>query len=394
MGFFLPVPPALGGATEKIWYRLAREFAARGHDVTIVSRRWQDWAHRENEGRLTHFRLPGANHHRRLAVNLLLDFLWCLRVWRQLPAADITVSHPIALPALLGRFRRQAGKLVVVSGRSPRGQYRWYGHADAIVATSSAVSRRIVTENSALAPRILIRGNPIDCGVFAAPRQPPESLITIGFVGRLHRDKGLELLAGAIERLAGTPARGRFRVLLCGPATIREGGSGPEFLRQIEHRLQSAVGAAQVEILAPEYAADALARVYARIDVFCYPSIDPGETFGVAVAEAMAAGCATVVSALPCFQDFVRPGANAVVFDHRDPAPVDRLGEALGSLITNDPLRRSLSVQGTRDVQRYDYATFADTLLQDFEQLRIRGAGTELSPSPAAASESTSERIT
>ena len=29
-GFFLPVPPVRGGSTEKIWHRLAREFAAAG----------------------------------------------------------------------------------------------------------------------------------------------------------------------------------------------------------------------------------------------------------------------------------------------------------------------------------------------------------------------------
>ena len=39
-GFFLPVPPISGGSTEKSWYNLAREFVARGHSVTMVSRRW------------------------------------------------------------------------------------------------------------------------------------------------------------------------------------------------------------------------------------------------------------------------------------------------------------------------------------------------------------------
>jgi hypothetical protein len=36
MGFFLPVPPAAGGATEKSWHRLALEFARKGHAVTMV----------------------------------------------------------------------------------------------------------------------------------------------------------------------------------------------------------------------------------------------------------------------------------------------------------------------------------------------------------------------
>jgi hypothetical protein len=38
--FFLPVPPVMGGSTEKIWHRLAGEIARAGHDVTFVSRSW------------------------------------------------------------------------------------------------------------------------------------------------------------------------------------------------------------------------------------------------------------------------------------------------------------------------------------------------------------------
>ena len=40
MGFFLPVPPVQGGATEKSWDRLATLLAERGHEVTVISRRW------------------------------------------------------------------------------------------------------------------------------------------------------------------------------------------------------------------------------------------------------------------------------------------------------------------------------------------------------------------
>ena len=47
MGFFLPMPPDSGGATEKTWSRLAHELTLRGHEVTVVSRRWKQWPDRE-----------------------------------------------------------------------------------------------------------------------------------------------------------------------------------------------------------------------------------------------------------------------------------------------------------------------------------------------------------
>src|SRR3954470_2655773 len=95
MGFFLPVPALAGGATEKIWHRLAELMAAAGHDVTIISRQWPGLAGRESIGRLTHVRLPGMNHTKRLPLNLAFDFMWGLRVLRALPPADVVVCNTV-----------------------------------------------------------------------------------------------------------------------------------------------------------------------------------------------------------------------------------------------------------------------------------------------------------
>lgn len=37
-GAFFPVPPILGGAVEKAWFALAREFVRRSHEVVQISR--------------------------------------------------------------------------------------------------------------------------------------------------------------------------------------------------------------------------------------------------------------------------------------------------------------------------------------------------------------------
>ena len=68
-GFFLPVPPVSGGSTEKSWYNLAREFAARGHTVTMISRRWSGFPHAESAEGIRHIRLPGWDHTRELWRN-------------------------------------------------------------------------------------------------------------------------------------------------------------------------------------------------------------------------------------------------------------------------------------------------------------------------------------
>jgi len=68
-GFFLPVPPLSGGSTEKSWFYLGREFAARGHAVLSLSRQWRSLPIEEAIDGVQHYRLPGYEHQRQLWRN-------------------------------------------------------------------------------------------------------------------------------------------------------------------------------------------------------------------------------------------------------------------------------------------------------------------------------------
>jgi glycosyltransferase involved in cell wall biosynthesis len=373
MGFFLPMPPAAGGATEKSWDGLAREFARRGHQVTVISRSWPDWPDREQIAGVTYLRLRGYSHTPRLRRNLWRDFLWSARVGRALPAADITVVNCIALPVWLGWFRRRSGRIVVMPGRMPKGQYRLYRRVDRVLAVSNEVRSAVLAENSRLAPVTTVSGYPIDWTTLAtndAPTSPTRSPLTIGFVGRIHREKGLDLLVAALERLSHEPSLPPWRVLLCGPSDVARGGSGADYLARIDRTLAAFLPRDRFEIRPPVFDPVDLAHVYRSIDLFCYPSVATrGETFGVAVAEAMAAGCVPVVSRLPCFLDFVRPDENGVVFDHDAANAPAQLASALTALLADPERRRQFARAARADTRRYDYPEFAEGLLADFSTL-------------------------
>jgi glycosyltransferase involved in cell wall biosynthesis len=372
-GFFLPMPPTQGGSTEKSWHRLAREFADRGHTVTIVSRRWPERPNDETRDGIRYLRLPGWDHQRSLVRNLLYDFWWSWRVFFALPDADIVVVNAVALPVWLGRLKPRAGRVVIMTGRMPKGQYRRYRAVQRVLAASSYVQARVLAENPALAPVASVYGYPIDWQRLSAPATPshpsPDECV-IGYIGRLHEEKGLALFADAIQRLAARSVRPPWRILVCGPADVARGGSGVEFRDQWVARLRAAAGADRVDVLEPQFDDAALARVYQRIGIFCYPSLaEQGETFGVAVAEAMAAGAVTVVSKLACFTDFVRDGQNGVVFNHAAPDAAEQLAAALAGLLEQPDRRRQLADAGRNDVARYDYVAYAERLLADFTLL-------------------------
>ncbi len=388
-GFFLPVPPISGGSTEKSWYRLAREFAAGGHTVTLLSRRWRGFPNTETSGGLRHIRLPGHNHQRQRWRNLLLDLLWSWRVFFALPAADIVVVNTVALPGWLGRLRPRAGRVVIMTGRMPKGQYRHYRAVARVLAASSFVRDQVVAENPALKAVTRVAGYPIDWQLLNQTANPgPPALppprpgeVTLGYVGRIHAEKGLMLLAEALKIVSQTPGLPPWRLVLCGPVEIARGGSGAGFRGQLLHQLSAAMPPSRFTLLDPQFDDRTLAGVYQQLDIFCYPSLAvQGETFGVAVAEAMAAGAVPVVSRLACFTDLVRDGQNGLVFDHAGAEGAAQLAAALVRLLRDPALRERLGVAARQDARVYDYGTYARTLLEDFAQLTASARPASSSP--------------
>ena len=368
-GFFLPMPPVSGGATEKSWSNLAREFAAQGHAVTVVSRRWAGLADDETVDGVRYLRLPGFNHRTALWQNLVLDFLWSWRAFFRLPSADIIVVNAVALPVWLGRLKPATGRVVIMTGRMPKGQYRHYRHIARVLAASSYVQERVVTENPGLAPVSQVWGYPIDWRRLKPSSTGTRELV-VGYVGRLHEEKGLGLFAEALALLSEKHDLPPWRVLLCGPSDVARGGSGAAFREQLEQRIAQALPTDRFQFIEPQFDERALAGVYQRIAIFCYPSLAArGETFGVAVAEAMAAGAVPVVTNLACFTDFVRDGANGLVFDHTAPDAAARLAEALAQLLRDADQRNQLAEAARAAVRRYDYGDYAAALLADFTQL-------------------------
>jgi len=382
-GFFLPVPPVRGGSTEKIWHRLAREFAAAGHQVTFLSRSWPGFAERETVDGVTHHRLPGADHTGSRWRNLWRDFRWGLRVTRALPPGDAVICNTVLLPIWLRRCKPAAGRVVAVVARMPKGRGRAYGGVDLLLALGEAVAERLRAENPRLAPRIALFPYPIDWRLHAearaASRRPPLPL-TIGYVGRLHPEKGLHLLLAAARILTERTDLPPWTLEIVGPVSVPAGGGGEAWWEALRAEFAPALGT-RLRPSGPEFDPGKLAARYAGMDIFCYPSVaEHGETFGVAVAEAMAAGCAPVVSDLACFRDLIREGETGLVFDHAGSDAPARLAANLARLLGDPGLRRDLAARAQAHARGFDYAACSRTVLDRLARLAAAGPSRELNP--------------
>lgn len=373
-GFFLPVPAVSGGATEKSWYGLAKIFAAAGHSVSFISRSRPGLALDETVSGVHHLRLPGFDHTRFLPVNLLLDLIWGIRVARELPPGDVVICNTLTLPIWLHLAKPRSGKVAIMIGRTPRGQIRFYGGVARIYAPSSYVAGQISSGNAAGRTRVI--GYPVDWPLLARSSSQSGLPITIGFVGRLNPEKGIALLVRAASLLVDRNDLPEWRLKIVGPAGIPEGGGGEAWVEALRKEASMTLGK-RVEWIEPEFDAERLACLYGSMDIFCYPSLaEKGETFGVAVAEAMSARCAVIVSALSCFSDLVKDGETALVFDHMESNPDELLAGCISRLLANRELRLGLALRGQQHAKQFDYPEVSAHILRDLALLT--GAGAEI----------------
>ena len=375
-GAFLPVPPLLGGALEKMWFNLAPEFARAGHRVTYLSRRYQGLPDEETRDGVQHIRLPGYEAPGNPILYRLYDLLYALRARRALPPADIVVTNTIWLPVLIRDPKM--GKLCVHVGRYPKGQMWLYRHAARLQSLSRAVEDAIVEELPAVASKVKViplylTNDPpaLSDTELDAPRDP-----TVLYLGRVHPEKGLDLLVRAFGEFIASQPDVPWRLKIVGPWDARRGGGGDAY----KAKLDALSAPFRDRVDWPGFLDDVgLNDACRRASVFVYPSVaEKGESFGVAPLEAMAQGCPAVVSDLACFRDFLENGKTGLVFDHRGADPAGALAAQLEKLAADTSLHRNLARAGYAKAREFTRARIAQMYLEDFAGLVEDGSGRPL----------------
>ena len=365
-GAFLPVPPLRGGAVEKVWFSMGQEFARRGHEVTHISRSFPDLPDREVIENVRHIRVAGYDTPRSLALLKMCDLAYSMRVLRRLPAADILVTNTFWLPILVRSSR--FGKVCVHVARFPKGQMRFYSHVARLQAISRSIEEAIVEESPRC--RSLIECLPLP---LSEKNAAARATIVEGrakqmlYVGRVHPEKGLDMLISALARLSRDQL-GDWKLLVVGPSETSDGGGGAEYLAALK-RLAEPVKD-RIEWIGPVYDPGQLARYYETASLFLYPSLaERGEAFGLAPLEAMSYGCPALVSDLGCFRDFVTDEVNGFVFDHRAPEPDRVLAEAIAGLIRDEAKLEGARVAALSTAKEFTVERVAGLYLEDFQTL-------------------------
>jgi phosphatidylinositol alpha-mannosyltransferase len=175
----------------------------------------------------------------------------------------------------------------------------------------------------------------------------PGSGGTLGFLGRFTEPrKGFEILRSAFVALARE--RPGLRLLVAGP------GDSDDLYDEIPDSLHE-----RVKFLGLVSEADK-ARMLRSVDVYVAPNTG-GESFGMILTEAMAAGTAIAASDLDAFRRVLDGGKAGALFPTGDAAA---LAVLLGALLDDPERRQGLAAAARTTVAAFDWASVAQRVLE------------------------------
>jgi glycosyltransferase involved in cell wall biosynthesis len=365
-GAFFPVPPIRGGAVEKAWFDLGRAFALRDHDIVMISRAVPEFHHEEVVEGVKHIRIRGYDAPRSLIWLKLMDLIYSMRALWRIPQSDIVVTNTFWLPILMRVVRR--GNIYIHVGRYPKGQMRVYGNAARLQSPSHAIAHAIEREVPRWRNKVAVIPYPAPkLLAAAAPPAIAEREKTILFVGRVHPEKGVHLLIEAFAALPRYLAE-EWKLSIVGPAEDELGGGGENYLASL--KAAAAHSAGTVFFRGPIFDPAHLEQHLGAARLFVYPSLaERGESFGLAPLEAMAHGCAVMVSKLDCFNDFVREDQTGFVFDHRSENPAQSLRDKLEKIMLDSAALARVAEAGRRASADFSLDRVTDQFLHDFSSI-------------------------
>lgn len=179
---------------------------------------------------------------------------------------------------------------------------------------------------------------------------------SIVFLGRYDEPrKGVEILLRALPSVV--EAYPDVRVLIVG------GGD--------ENRLRRRAGAlARHLVFLGQVDDETKARALRSADVYCAPNLG-GESFGIVLVEAMAAGAAVVASDLDAFRRVLDDGRAGVLTETGIP---HALADGIIDVLGDDERRERLVAAAHERARRFDWSRIAEEILRVYETV-THGAG-------------------
>ena len=185
---------------------------------------------------------------------------------------------------------------------------------------------------------------------------------TIGFIGRFEEPrKGLSVLIDALpEIITEIPD---IKIFVAGP------GDSEDTLKEIQPSLRSRF------TFMGRISEEEKANFLASVGLYIAPNTG-GESFGIILAEALAAGASVVASDIPAFDSLLGHGEYGTLFESENPQD---LAVKVVALLKNSAARKEIAQRGKSYAQAFDWDVVADKIYDVYQMAMVGGNGVTLS---------------
>lgn len=364
IGFVSPYAWDVPGGVQAHIRDLAQFYRKQGHEVSVLAPATDDGSIKEDfvvaAGR------PVAIPYNGAVARVLFGPVAASRVrqWIETEAFDILHLHEPAIPSLsllacsiaegpmVGTFHVAAPRQKVAFAIAPLLE-PIIEKLRARIAVSE-VARETLTIHLDTDAVVIPNGISADFFGSAQPRPEWQRVNTIGFIGRFSEPrKGLGILLEALPSIARIFPN--VRILIAGP------GEGIEAMQSINPALRN-----NLQFLGRINDSEK-ASFLKSLDLYVAPNTG-GESFGIILAEAMAAGAPIVASDIPAFRHLLDDGRYGALFENGNPVS---LAEQIIDLLKNQEKREHLRGQGLERARRFDWSQVSDEIMNVY--LHARG---------------------